>query len=172
MKDQTISEIKRLYLSEDKSFEEIASELSVSLEFVKSALKRVSKPKRSKMEVTLLVLLNEIFNGKKIIEQYPFKGMYVDFYIPSLRLAIEADGSQHFENNEFFFGKGARGRDNFENYIANDTKKTILLKKEFIYLIRVKYSDKIDSDNIRRLINEHTPGIMENLSAYSSSTGF
>ena len=59
-----------------------------------------------------------------------------DFYIPSLNIAIEYDGRQHFEFIDYFGG--------FNSFVEGkirDTIKTIYCKENNIKLIRIPYWD-------------------------------
>ena len=44
------------------------------------------------------LLRNRQLNGVKFRRQFPVGGYILDFYCPDYRLAIEADGGQHYEN--------------------------------------------------------------------------
>ena len=44
------------------------------------------------------ILRNRQLNGVKFRRQFPVGGYILDFYCPDFRLAIEADGGQHYEN--------------------------------------------------------------------------
>jgi hypothetical protein len=61
-----------------------------------------------------------------------------DFYIPSLRTAIEFDGRQHFQPMEFF-----GGLKNYNKLKINDRIKNDYCEDNYIDLIRIRY-DQID----------------------------
>jgi len=61
-----------------------------------------------------------------------------DFYIPSMRTAIEFDGKQHFYPMDFFGGISY-----YENLKMNDKIKTNYCEDNYINLIRIRY-DQID----------------------------
>jgi very-short-patch-repair endonuclease len=44
------------------------------------------------------ILRNRQINGVKFRRQFPVGRYILDFYCPDFRLAIEADGGQHYEN--------------------------------------------------------------------------
>jgi len=44
------------------------------------------------------ILRNRQINGVKFRRQFPVGRYILDFYCPDYRLAIEADGGQHYEN--------------------------------------------------------------------------
>jgi len=45
------------------------------------------------------ILRNRQLNGIKFRRQFPIENYILDFYCPELKLAIEADGVQHYEDN-------------------------------------------------------------------------
>lgn len=81
------------------------------------------------------------FKNCKLHKELPF-----DFYIPSLNIAIEYDGIQHFEIISHF-----GGLDGFIERKIRDTIKTIYCKENDIKLIRIPYWD---FDNINKILNK------------------
>ena len=71
------------------------------------------------------------FNECRSKKKLPF-----DFYIPSLNIAIEYDGRQHYEIIDYF-----DGLDGFIDTKVRDTIKTIYCKENNIKLIRIPYWD-------------------------------
>lgn len=82
------------------------------------------------------------FTECKNIYQLPF-----DFYIPSLRTAIEFDGLQHFQPIEYFGGLQA-----YESLKSNDKIKSDYCEDNYINLIRIRY-DEIDK--IEKILKEN-----------------
>lgn len=88
------------------------------------------------------------FKDCKNIFQLPF-----DFYIPSLRTAIEFDGIQHFQPLQIFGGKEA-----YERLKINDKIKNSYCEDNYINLIRIRY-DQIEDiyqilwDNLKNYMN-------------------
>lgn len=70
------------------------------------------------------------FNGCRYKKKLPF-----DFYLPTLNVAIEYDGIQHFEPVEVFGGK-----ESFELQVIKDNIKNIYCKDKGIKLIRIPYT--------------------------------
>lgn len=86
------------------------------------------------------------FDECKNIYQLPF-----DFYIPSLRTAIEFDGLQHFQPIEYFGGLKA-----YESLKTNDKIKSDYCEDNYINLIRIRY-DEIDK--IEKILRENIRNI-------------
>lgn len=81
--------------------------------------------------------------------------MYYDFYIPSLKIAIEYDGEQHFKPIDFK-GEGKEvATEKFEIQLLRDKIKNEYSKRKNIRLIRIPYWER---DNINTILfNELTP---------------
>jgi very-short-patch-repair endonuclease len=95
----------------------------------------------SKGEIKIFNHLNE--NKIEFIQEYYLSDInqYLDFYIPSINIAIEYDGVQHFEPIKFFGGKLA-----LEKTQNRDRIKNIYCEENNIKLFRISYKeiDKID----------------------------
>ena len=97
-------------------------------------------------------LLKKIF-GEGIKRQHTFDwlkykdNLYIDFYVDSLKLAIEYNGEQHYQPKEFFGGE-----DGFKLGRKRDNVKKRLLKKYGIKLIVIPYWEKLTEENIRNLV--------------------
>lgn len=91
--------------------------------------------------------LQKIFPQHIILEEMPAfgTGLYIDFYIHGLKLAVEADGIQHKEFNSFFH----KTRDRFSDSIRNDIKKEQWCELNKIKLVRI--NDK-NFDNIEEIV--------------------
>jgi very-short-patch-repair endonuclease len=96
----------------------------------------------------------------KYIREHKFEGcrniypLKFDFYIPSMRTAIEFDGIQHFQPLQIFGGTEA-----FEKLKINDRIKEDYCEDNYINLIRIRY-DQIDDiyrilwENLKTFINK------------------
>lgn len=97
-------------------------------------------------------ILNEIL-FVRIFRQYSFDWLryknvlYLDFYIPSLKLAVEYNGRQHYEPVSVFGGQDA-----FELIKKRDKRKKELLEKHNIKLIVIPYWEKLNKKNIRNIL--------------------
>ncbi len=81
------------------------------------------------------------FEGCKDKKCLPF-----DFYIPSLNIAIEFDGEQHFKPINFFGGKSR-----FERLVAHDKAKDEFCAKQGINLLRISYNENIEKELVRHI---------------------
>lgn len=93
-----------------------------------------------------------IFPGEKVETetsiQFDGKTLYLDIYLPKLKIAIECDGEQHNKFSKFFHGTMA----NFELQKKNDELKNRYCAAFGISVIRVQYKDKIDVDSLKKQI--------------------
>jgi len=77
-----------------------------------------------------------------------FKGLIIDIYIPSLRIAIEYQGEQHYREINRFVDHLLSKR------IENDNLKRKLCKSNNIQLIEWKYNELISKLNLDKKINK------------------
>lgn len=104
---------------------------------------------KGEKEISKLLVDNNIkfevqkrFHNCKNIRPLPF-----DFYLPDKNIAIEFDGIQHFQINEFFGGEKE-----FKNTSKKDKIKNNYCRENNIYLLRIKYNDNI-FDILNKIIN-------------------
>ena len=104
------------------------------------------KRKRSKYHVRARNLLKEIFNSYRILEEVKLPGstelhrksvLYLDFYIPSIKLAVEVHGEQHYEYSPFFH----KSKADFLKSKARDEDKIAWCELNDINIIVLKYSE-------------------------------
>ena len=77
----------------------------------------------------------------------------LDIYIPSLNVAIEYQGEQHFKPIELFGGvEGLR------NTRERDERKKRLCQENKIKLVFFKYSESLDQENVERKLRSFLPG--------------
>jgi len=72
------------------------------------------------------ILRNKRIRDLKFFRQYSVGNYILDFYCPKIRLAIEADGGQHVENDY-------------------DEKRTAYLKKQNIFVLRFWNNDILNN---------------------------
>lgn len=107
------------------------------------------KRKRSRFHIRARNLLKEVFNSYRILEEVKLPGstelhrksvLYLDFYIPSIKLAIEVHGKQHYEFCPFFH----RSRAEFLKGQARDDDKIEWCRLNSIKLVTLKYTESDD----------------------------
>ena len=112
--------------------------------------------KRSKYHIRARKLLKEIFNSYRILEEVKLPGstslhrksvLYLDFYIPTISLAIEVHGQQHYEYSPFFH----KSKADFLKSKTRDEDKIEWCDLNGIQLITLKYSES--DDEWRKRIN-------------------
>jgi very-short-patch-repair endonuclease len=107
------------------------------------------KKKRSKYHLRARKLLKEIYHSYRILEEVKLPGstashrrsvLYLDFFIPNLRLGIEVHGQQHYEYSPFFHKNKAA----FLKAQSRDEDKLKWCELNDIELVVLKYSDNED----------------------------
>ena len=88
------------------------------------------------------VALQRVFPRFIILEEFniPRSRLHIDFFIPELLIAVEADGAQHEKYSFFFHGSKA----NFRRSLARDRKKEQWCKTNNIILVRVKKNEDVE----------------------------
>ena len=100
--------------------------------------------KGEKIISEILTKINIDYNIQHRFEDCKFKyTLPFDFYIPSLKIAIEFDGEQHYKIIEWF-----GGLEGFVNTKIRDTIKNIYCQQNNIKLIRIPYSEINNIENI------------------------
>jgi len=86
-------------------------------------------------------LLKEKWPTLQILEEEPIKvegqTLYVDLYIPLLKIAVEVHGPQHYEFNSFFHKTIA----DFKLQQRRDRDKAVALSEKGIKLLEFKYNE-------------------------------
>ena len=107
------------------------------------------KRKRSKYHLRARKLLKEIYHSYRILEEVKLPGstlsyrrsvLYLDFFVPVIRVGIEVHGKQHYEYTPFF-------HKNLAGYLLSinrDEDKADWCELNNIKLIVLKYSDGDD----------------------------
>lgn len=111
----------------------------------------------SNFEDQIEELLDEAFPRCTIFPQHPvkFEGdqLFIDFYIPSMNLAIECQGEQHYKFVPHFH----RDEAGFKAYLERDDVKRRWAKKNKVKLVEISY-DSVPSSaaSLFRLIYKQT----------------
>jgi len=103
------------------------------------------------METLLFGIVSEIFPDT-LHHASPswLKPQHLDIYIPSIKLAIEYQGRQHFEPIDFFGG--------VEAFIQNqkrDEKKKKLCHKYGVKLLAWRYDTPVDEQHLLNKLQEY-----------------
>ena len=107
----------------------------------------------SKGSDTLLKIVQEIFPYQRIELEHnvaSYGGLFLDIYLPRLKVAFEYDGPQHFEYCEHFHGS----RENFIKARKRDLEKDELCDQQGITLIRVAYNEDMTKELILQKLEE------------------
>ena len=107
------------------------------------------KRKRSKYHIRARQLLKELYNSYIILEEVKLPGstelhrksvLYLDFYIPSIKLGVEVHGQQHYEYCTFFH----KSKADFLKSKARDEDKITWCELNDIKLVTLKYTESDD----------------------------
>jgi hypothetical protein len=105
-----------------------------------------------KCEEKVYGILREIYPDKIIRrhDRRTLKGLELDFNLPELRLGIEYDGEQHFDEELYkkLYGDG------FHSQVKRDRIKNVACRRKKIKLVRIKYDEKLTVSNIKKLISK------------------
>lgn len=104
-----------------------------------------------KSEYTLYLLIKSYFNDA--IFQYKFKELEpqsLDIFIPSLNIAFEYQGQQHYEPVERFGGE-----EHFKIQVENDEKKRKICNENNIILIEWSYQEKINKLELDKQLEKY-----------------
>lgn len=111
------------------------------------------KCRESKGQLKVRTFLRDKFPNITFIEQYrdTFLGrLSYDFYLPSLKIAIEYNGAQHYMPVSIFGGE-----ETFKKQVERDERKLNLSQENGILLVSIKYNrDKEDLAKLEKIILE------------------
>ena len=141
---------KRAYDCSRKRFKEEMS--SYESEVIYQIAQNGGTISKWKSEATLFALVKKEYPDA--IYQYHSRWLglqSLDIFIPSLGLAIEYQGEQHYRPVEVFGGEEA-----FKNLVARDERKAMLCRKNNVVLIYWKYDEVISVNRLTKKICEAT----------------
>jgi very-short-patch-repair endonuclease len=107
----------------------------------------------SKGSEELLEIVQQLFPNQRIELEHNIANrgaLFLDIYLPRLKIAFEYDGQQHFAYNEHFHGN----RENFLKARRRDAEKDELCDQQGITLIRVAYNEEVTKISISNKIME------------------
>lgn len=97
---------------------------------------------RSNYHKAAITLIKTIYPTLAIQEEVPLKignqTLYLDIYLPLLKLAIEVHGEQHYQENSYFY----KSKADFYKAQKRDKDKEDFLKEQGITLIILKYNEQ------------------------------
>lgn len=111
----------------------------------------------SKGAEELLGIVRQLYACQKIELEHNIASrgaLFLDIYLPQLKIAFEYDGQQHFEYNEHFHGS----RDNFLKARRRDAEKDDLCEQQGITLIRVAYNEEMNRELVLGKLEEALNG--------------
>ena len=112
----------------------------------------------SKGAKELLEVVRQLYSYQKIEleDNIASRGaLFLDIYLPRLKIAFEYDGRQHFEYNEHFHGS----RENFIKACRRDVEKDELCEQQGIILIRVAYNKKMSKELVLGKLEKAVNGL-------------
>lgn len=108
----------------------------------------------SNLHKDILKAAEEAFPGEVILQEESIrvddKTLFLDIYLPRLKIAIECDGVQHEKFNKFFH----RDIATFAIQKKNDQLKELYCKENAISLIRMSYKDEITVESLSAKVLE------------------
>ncbi len=111
----------------------------------------------SKGAKELLEIVQQVYPNHRVELEYNIAtrgALFIDIYLPRLKLAFEYDGQQHFEYNEHFHGN----RENFTRARRRDVEKDELCEQRGITLIRVAYNEEMSKELVLGKLEEALNG--------------
>ena len=111
--------------------------------------------RKSNLHLQARGLIKECFPTMQILEEVgiPLRhgsSLFLDFYLPLLKLCIEVNGEQHYNFSSFFHGS----RLNFMNHKRRDREKRDWCEINSILVIELPYNENIDKWRDRLLNHE------------------
>lgn len=105
---------------------------------------------RSKFQERVKALLHPYWFADIVFEEMPVIGtrLTLDFYNGNRKIALEADGSQHYKFNKHFHGNN---RSKFLGQLQRDEKKELFCEINNIKLVRIIESDILDKELLKKL---------------------
>ena len=108
-------------------------------------------PTRWGSETRLFKLVSKVYKDAVFQYHSEFLGMQsYDIYIPTVKIAIEYQGKQHYESIKFFGGEEA-----YKNGVKRDKKKRKISEENGIILIEWKYDEPISNLRLKEKLKEH-----------------
>ena len=103
---------------------------------------------RGKFQSIVGETLAEMFPGYYVLEEFPCvgDGLHLDFFLPTKRLAVEVQGSQHYKFTPFFHKDKAA----FIRQQSNDKRKALWCELNEIRLVKINCGES--EENIKKAL--------------------
>ncbi len=103
---------------------------------------RMDTTPRSSLHLSTRKILHELYPLEQKLEEVPVPGerLYIDFYIPSRRLAVEVHGEQHYKYTPHFHGHITA----FMESKQRDLRKIEWCRVNGITLVTLPFSETTD----------------------------
>ena len=104
-------------------------------------------------ETILYQIVCRILYNQEILRRYRpgwLEGLELDIYIPSLKLAFEYQGQQHFQPLQVWGGQKA-----LQDLRVRDARKVEICNKLGVKLITIDYTEPLTEDYIRKILIEN-----------------
>lgn len=112
-------------------------------------MKREVKTNASHLHREVFEVVSQCFPNEAIRQEEPIrinsKTLYLDIYLPRLKIAVECDGIQHTIYNPFFHADATA----FKQQKINDRLKEEYCQTVGITLVRINYDEEIDKNTLR-----------------------
>ncbi len=93
-------------------------------------------------------ILEELYPGDIVLEEFPCQGegLYLDFFLPRSRIAVEVQGEQHYKFIAFFHKTKAH----FISQQMRDARKANWCELNEINLIKIRWGTK--EENVKNIL--------------------
>jgi hypothetical protein len=97
-------------------------------------------------------MLASLYPNDVILEDFtvPDEKLYIDFFLPRRRLAVEAMGEQHYKFNAHFHGS----KEAFNQSRKRDGRKEMWCSLNDIILVKIEFDD--DEEEVREKLSSYS----------------
>lgn len=101
--------------------------------------RRSSDNCKSRFQFSIGEVIDKVFPNEIVLEEFYIPGdrLFIDFLLPRKKIAVEAQGRQHYEYSNFFHGS----QENFRLAQARDRKKSLWCVCNNIRLVVIRETD-------------------------------
>lgn len=109
-------------------------------------MKKEVNTNSSKLTKAVFGIIKECYPNETLVQEEPIKingkTLYLDIYIPRLKIAVECDGEQHFRFNKFYHADSSA----FIQQKKNDLDKMLFCQESNITLVRVAFNEVLSKE--------------------------